>query len=1076
MSLENSLNASSSSICTPFSQSPAFSCSSCIIKTQINSENLRLYGSILFSNVVFEYQYSEIGLHMHNATEIVSIKSNLKELAWRKSNMLTVDVDIVITENFRETKESILTDEPSLWIKVEEPFSEFAIEWSLSLEYFDFDRHTKDCRLIKNWFPCHHLLLTEWTLSVLLEPNFLYNGKVFSSIPIHAVNNCEYTFSGSDRLRAKEIAVITSRALEIPLLDYNLKRLWVHPLYCKLSGTIQEYIEKTIGLFLWFFNIDSFRSTPSIVFIRQFKVFVAGDLIVLPAELLSNDKELEVQMSFRRFWVYVLCKWGFRCYEDSDPNVVEALHLLLAYSFLKVFYGENFYRATIFDLVQEIHSSFSKQTILIASSFDESNLFNSHDFFASKPAKICIILDAIGEKMSPKSNLRALFSRLYHFYDSKRSISSRTILESVYKLCSLDLRNFWDNLSKVSEDNLNKTITYVFDRKRMEMEIQMSGRNSEESQSNIVLKSLTIRLQEHNGNIYDHVIKTNNWHCSTTLPIHSRLKRFKNKKRKNDEAVDEKADPTKDNTEEIEELPPVKWTRADPTNDYPFTIFEIIQKDIMLAVQLLKDSSADPKVQLRTLELLHQSSKRKPDVEEAVLEILERIINDNRLFWRVRCKAVEVLCDVGPNATKYALKAFSKRFCIHEASEVGAFPPIRPNNFSSVSDYFVQKSFARHLSLCIATAEDLSFYHSSHEASFQNVQDSYKADLLRRATSITQALIDMLRHNDNNSMSNCYNDGIWISELFKGLSGCLNRIIALVDHFGSVNVSYSGSNSSFETLFSSEMKANPTTKNRYDAGQLIVNILQGAFEQSLRYINREHMFPSYQNVILQSILKGPIESLLASSVIIEGSDIVKNLLLSSQQKLYEILLNYTSENNFWQVKISAIDALSIFAAQLVGKRERRGVEIFMKILELIRQSKTRLVRQRLIMIIKDALNRSFDKLIDTNFKAAFLSFLKFLFQYDQNAFQIFADEACCLWPQNRREIKVPPLKLLLNDTDQARQEARHETREGTVEKRNAVPPLRIQINVSQPSISSSFDPIRINTSSIRIKLKTDQTM
>ncbi|RUS23026.1 hypothetical protein BC937DRAFT_93382, partial [Endogone sp. FLAS-F59071] len=193
------------------------------------------------------------------------------------------------------------------------------------------------------------------------------------------------------------------------------------------------------------------------------------------------------------------------------------------------------------------------------------------------------------------------------------------------------------------------------------------------------------------------------------------------------------------------------WIRLDAEFEWVCAL-DFIQPDYMWAAQLTKDR--DTVAQYEAIEAL----KAQPSVTASTS--LLRALMDQKCFYRIRMEAAYALAKCATPELDWVgllqlTKAFQKRFCYPSSTfadqvsegEIPVLPCIpKPNNFSSLTEYFIQKSIP------VAVSQ---------------VRDERGHAPLK----IKQFLLDLLMYNDNTG--NMYSDNYYVSTLISALGHSL---------------------------------------------------------------------------------------------------------------------------------------------------------------------------------------------------------------------------------------------------------------------------------------------------------------
>ncbi|RUP51965.1 LOW QUALITY PROTEIN: hypothetical protein BC936DRAFT_144128 [Jimgerdemannia flammicorona] len=193
------------------------------------------------------------------------------------------------------------------------------------------------------------------------------------------------------------------------------------------------------------------------------------------------------------------------------------------------------------------------------------------------------------------------------------------------------------------------------------------------------------------------------------------------------------------------------WIRLDAEFEW-VCVLDFTQPAYMWAAQLTKDR--DAVAQYEAIEAL----KAQPTLTASTS--LLRALMDQKCFYRIRMEAAYALAKCATPELEWVgllqlTKAFQKRFCYQSSASTGHVPegeiPVlpcipKPNNFSSLTEYFVQKAIP------VAVSQ---------------IRDERGQAPLK----VKHFLLDLLRYNDNTG--NTYSDNYYVSTLISALGHSL---------------------------------------------------------------------------------------------------------------------------------------------------------------------------------------------------------------------------------------------------------------------------------------------------------------
>ena len=300
-------------------------------------------------------------------------------------------------------------------------------------------------------------------------------------------------------------------------------------------------------------------------------------------------------------------------------------------------------------------------------------------------------------------NLAALFARC--FVGSKKGmccpLTADVVLQGVRTATGADLRSWWA-WHVAHGGQVFFRLTYNRKHGALEVELTTDGNDGKQlsSGSSVGMHGFppgpfVVRLQETNGSIYEHSVTLKcasyNDPAGTTsksavgddqddvpsvvleLPIHCRVRKphrrrqYHHTPNPNNNVnlhVAAALSPTISVTTAtvavvVATPPPIKWLRMDATWQWPTITFlpstsSANYAATMACSGLLRDGGGDVRGAWQALNHLEHlfatttattgdTGFRGPDDPEHILNTLERVIRDERVFWGVRCRAVHVM-------------------------------------------------------------------------------------------------------------------------------------------------------------------------------------------------------------------------------------------------------------------------------------------------------------------------------------------------------------------------------------------------------------------------------------------------
>jgi hypothetical protein len=321
-------------------------------------------------------------------------------------------------------------------------------------------------------------------------------------------------------------------------------------------------------------------------------------------------------------------------------------------------------------------------------------------------------------------------------------------------------------------------------------------------------------------------------------------------------------------------------------------------------------------------------------------------------------------------------------------------------------DYFMQRSFARFLPLCIPDASELS--------------DASIPSALVNACTLVQLEVDFLRYNDNTASETAVSDSEWIADVFKGLGTCLDGMFLVLEYMLKPTTSHEIEEESFDTLLfdrqptkSQKPASSKTTTIDYN---MVLSCLSRAVQQVERYVTREHILPSHRNTILQAIIRYPWSCLLKHSFSTRNLEIqspqLSAFLHTSLSGIPPLLLRYSGDANYWQVRLAALEVRSWSSIQCIIGGETSGWTFLYEALQAVsRRSLPTILSHRFLQIIINGLIKLNTKAADNlDLKERLIDTFNAVRTDQRLALQLLR---CfiTLYPAASDEQEVPPLKL-----------------------------------------------------------------
>ena len=1087
--LPSPLSSSSSSVLSESHSSPSFSLDSYQLTACIDPSSNAIKGvSALKGLKLLELGAKEVEIHLPEHTQINRIYCNDMEVEWHGINDHHESLTEPIVHYHQRVYSELTSERPNVAIHIPPEVTELYIDWTTSLDAIDLQRdHSQILCEGSDWFPCHKYLSCKWSLDMTVcgvSPEDAIHFNMITNVgPAETIESNRFVAHSIDSLPSNDLLIVFGFFLSIPMPSFTHSLIWFPPEYANRIKHASEFIQKSSGFPAWYLHLhDLSISSLSLIFARQVEPRFASKMAVLPIELAVEEREVDSVLEFRVQWSTFLCSAYLSGIRASEPFLKQSLGNYLSLQLLRFFHGDNEMRWHLWslaDLVNVLDESNPTWSIHPQSPF----ALVHQQFGTYAISKLTLVWHLLHDRLSKTTtSIRQVIVHIYEAFSKpdSESFTSKHLFRIIKQHSGHDLHSLWDQLLSAQGGGFCKNVSYVFNRKRMMLELELTDAHAHRdtfASTNYARQAGTfcLRVLEINGTVYEHnfPITSGDTQRTIDIPVHCKIRKPHRRRRKHlPQGEGDEPPPSNNNDNEaalkdIVLTPPIKWIRPDPHWSWPLARFFVGQTDLMCCSLLLKDGLGDIRSQLYALQSLNKLTRRKSSVHEQVLGALEKVILDARSFFQVRMEAVKVLCDIGPSALQRALSILARKFGIQQTdtgNNQGApySLPLRANNFVVLSDYFIQRSFARFLPLCIPAIDELG------EASMHSA--------LINACTLVQLEVDFLRYNDNTTSENTVSDSEWIADVFRGLGASIDGMLLILERMLRPAAAPEVEEESFDTLLFDRQPVGPPSPITPAASaaidyNMILNCLGRAVQQIDRYVTREHILPSHQNTILQAIMRHPWSCLLKHSLLTRNlglqSPQLSAFLGTSLTGIPNLLLRYSGNANYWRVRLAALEVRLQASVQCIFEEESSGWTFFYEVLSTIStRSLPRILSHSLLQAIMTALIGLDVKAIENpDLKAMLIETFEAVKVDRRLALQLLR---CfiALYPPAADAQEVPPLKLptsLVVDAHAPMTESQQESISKVriafaipIATQEIPPPLpRIQLKPPPPSQDSS---------------------
>ena len=502
--------------------------------------------------------------------------------------------------------------------------------------------------------------------------------------------------------------------------------------YKDLNTTTTYAIQQALLYFEEYLGAPYPFKSLKLVFVENsyFKVNYFSTLGILSSHLLYDDTIIN-QVFKSRYYIAlsIAYQWfsqfiGIRSY--SDFWIVTGIAGYLADLFFKKIFGINEYRYKIWKDMEYVAKN-DKDFPLYHTNYIHPQELQSSKLFIMKSS---LVIYSIEKRIGPDALRKVLSSLLTtsptENRDIEKNLSTKKFIKIIKKVTGHDLRSFADRWV-YGKGSPNVSCGFVFNKKKhiIEFALKQNKRTS---------GSLIVRVNELEGDTYDHIISFDEDIHTFEFPCYSRVRKARKKKGQKGEEQASVEDNNNSNTPDTEEAKktetPVQWVRVDPELD-SIRYVTMKQPEFMWINQLQKDN--DIIAQLEAVEALRQYPH-----SYLAIEALNKVLIDPHIYYRVRIQAAHVLAKATlPVGVDLLLKYFKTSFVDNEGNQ------IKPNDFSNLIDYYLQMG----LESAISTIRGNSDGKTPNET--------------------MELMMDILKNNDNSL--NSYSDNYYISNLISSL-------------------------------------------------------------------------------------------------------------------------------------------------------------------------------------------------------------------------------------------------------------------------------------------------------------------
>lgn len=712
--------------------------------------------------------------------------------------------------------------------------------------------------------------------------------------------------------------------------------LWLPSDKQGITKVVANYITDSVGYLCWYLQpLELDRLVPNslnVVFCTEIGDSSFDSLELVEKSLIEDEREIEQTMVFCELWPQIITRHFFSplrllCKDAHTENIICGFSQYLSNCMLKSFFGDSYLKSKIWHLARKVKSIEDDNGIERSASFYEEAKFD--DAYWIK--KYCLSWTMLDDKLL-KSNLSlknfAIFTLKKHNVFLQKCNSERidynNFLNFISQSADYDAVFLWWKQIECINHKMFSTfdVSYSFSRKKMAIEMEfapMAKSVYSEARLPPFQGQLLIRTQEYNGNIYEYVITLL---CDGNvqlfdLPVHSKVRK-QHRRRKSGS----KAAITSDDGNGAY-LAPIKWLKIDANWSWYHAEFRIHHQHYMIINMALKEGHGDVRVQLEGLAYLEQAV----DCPKAELfDCLSKLIQDRKVFYAARVYALRVFAQAGPEALDAYLSLFI-RTCgggnlSSQATGSEFILPIKTNDYSDLTQYFLQKGFITNLAKIPSSRNSATL----PSATFQSI------------IIILQAYYDMLRFNDSSLAS--FSDSPLIATIIQGMSAIIDDLFTVLEENSASE--HAGTPSDLPENIDDIIYSRSVAKSSQPAvpimidWKILLKVLNLTIEQIERYVTREHMLPSNQNIIMQEIIKGPWSVILKHSLIFTKCDPrLRSILDAAMNGIPGLFARYTNEKNNWSVRLVSFQMQLQYAYECILQGEYDSWKVILDALAAI---------------------------------------------------------------------------------------------------------------------------------------------
>ncbi|CAH9064286.1 unnamed protein product [Cuscuta epithymum] len=493
---------------------------------------------------------------------------------------------------------------------------------------------------------------------------------------------------------------------------------------------------------------------------------LGASMSIFTSQFLFDEKVIDQTIETRIKLAYALARQWFGVYitpeTPNDDWLLDGLAGFLTDTFIKKFLGSNEARYRRYKANCAVCRADDSGATALCSSASSKDLYGTHciGFYGKIRAwKSVAVLQMLEKQMGPepfRKILQQIISKAHVTTRSSRTLSTKEFRHFANKVGNLErpfLKEFFPRwIGSCGCPALKMGFSYSKRKNMIELAalrgctarpdanapVPSGNVDPENRESDIGWPGMmSIRVYEIDG-MYDHPILPMTGESWQLLEIqcHSRLaaKRFqKPKKGSKPDGSDENEAVTAIDMRSISDSP-LLWLRADPEMEYLAEV-NFNQPVQMWINQLERDKDVIAQVQaIAILEAL-------PHLSFSIINALNSILNDPKVFWKVRIEAAFALANTASVETDWAgllhLIAFykSRRF----DSNIG-LP--KQNDFHDFPEYFVLEAIP-HAIASVRTTDK------------------------RSPRDAVEFVLQLLKYNDNSG--NIYSDVCWLAALVQSI-------------------------------------------------------------------------------------------------------------------------------------------------------------------------------------------------------------------------------------------------------------------------------------------------------------------